>query len=151
MRATIFVRDQAKSLALYRDLLGMNVFFDHYWDNEGINAIMATHHATLHAVVLGSGDHVFGRLGIYQLDAASVAKSPPPVRDTTTKTGDFALVFRVRHLDMLYAKLKAAGYPIVSAPTVLKPDPAKTRQQREMMFRDPDGVLVNLIEPALPA
>ena len=76
VRATIFVRDQTKSLALYRDLLGMHVFFDHYWANDGINAIMATHGETLRAVVLGPGDQVFGKLGIYQLDAASSPRRP---------------------------------------------------------------------------
>ena len=73
-RATIFVRDQEASLKLYRDILGMRVWFNNFWDNDGINAIMNTKGLTLKAIALES----------------------------------------------------------------------------EMMFRDPDGVLVNLVQPGVP-
>jgi catechol 2,3-dioxygenase-like lactoylglutathione lyase family enzyme len=148
-RATIFVRDQEKSLKLYRDLLGLHVFFNNYWDNGGINAIMNTHGETLRAIVVESGDGVFGKLGIYQLSAASVAKAPPPEQSTTTKVGDFAIVFTTNDVDGYTAKIKAAGYPIISPPVVLKENPAYEVQGREMMFRDPDGVLVNLVQPGI--
>jgi catechol 2,3-dioxygenase-like lactoylglutathione lyase family enzyme len=148
-RATIFVRDQQKSLKLYRDLLGLRVFFNNYWDNDGINAIMDTKGETLRAIVVESGDNVFGKLGIYQLSAASVAKAPPPDQSTTTKVGDFAIVFGTDDIDGMTAKIKAAGYPIISPPVVLKENPAYAVQGREMMFRDPDGVLVNLVQPGV--
>jgi catechol 2,3-dioxygenase-like lactoylglutathione lyase family enzyme len=149
-RATIFVRDQEKSLKLYRDLLGLHVWFNNYWDNDGINAIMNTHGATLRAVALESGDSVFGKLGIYQLGPAEKAKAPSPEQGTVTKTGDFAIVFTTNDIDALTAKIKAAGYPIVSPPVVLKENPDNAVQGREMMFRDPDGVLVNLVQPGVP-
>jgi catechol 2,3-dioxygenase-like lactoylglutathione lyase family enzyme len=149
-RATIFVRDQERSLKLYRDLLGMHVFFNNYWDNGGINAIMNTQGETLRAIVVESGDGVFGKLGIYQLSAASVAKAPPPEQSTTTKVGDFAIVFTTNDIDGFTARIKAAGYPIISPPVVLKENPAYEVQGREMMFRDPDGVLVNLVQPGVP-
>jgi len=148
-RATIFVRDQERSLKLYRDLLGLRVFFNNYWDNGGINAIMNTQGETLRAIVVESGDGVFGKLGIYQLSAASVAKAPPPEQSTTTKVGDFAIVFTTNDIDGYMAKIKAAGYPIISPPVVLKENPAYEVQGREMMFRDPDGVLVNLVQPGI--
>ena len=64
--------------------------------------------------------------------------------------GDFAVVLATDRIDAVAARLKAEGYPIVSPPTVLVVNPAYAVQQREMMFRDPDGVLVNLIQPGVP-
>lgn len=148
-RATIFVRDQEASLKLYRDILGMKVWFNNHWDNDGINAIMNTKGLTLQAIALESGDSVFGRLGIYQL-GKEAQKAPKPEQGTVTKTGDFAIVFSTNDIDALTAKIKAAGYPIISPPVVLKENPDMEVQGREMMFRDPDGVLVNLVQPGVP-
>ena len=148
-RATIFVRDQEASLKLYRDILGMRVWFNNFWDNDGINAIMNTKGLTLKAIALESGDSVFGKLGIYEL-GKEAEKAPKPEQSTVTKTGDFAIVFSTNDIDALTAKIKAAGYPIVSPPVVLKENPDMEVPGREMMFRDPDGVLVNLVQPGVP-
>ncbi len=150
-RATFFVRNQEESLKLYRDLLGLKVYFNNFWDNAGINEVMGTKGETLNAIVLeGSGDPVFGKLGIYQLSAASVAKAPPPSRSTTTDVGDAAVVFTTNDIDNLYAKIKAAGYVIISAPATLNPNPANRVQAKEMQFRDPDGTIVNLVQAGVP-
>ena len=150
-RATIFVRDQEKSLKLYRDILGMKIWVNNMWPAEGngLNTIMNTKGLPLHAIILGSGDSVFGRLGIYQL-SNETTKAPPPDQSTTTKTGDFAIVLMTRDIDDLVAKVKAAGYPIISMPTTIRDNPDYAVQGREMLFRDGDGVLVNLVQPAVP-
>jgi catechol 2,3-dioxygenase-like lactoylglutathione lyase family enzyme len=150
-RATFFVRDQEESLKLYRDILGMRIYFHNFWDNDGINAVMNTTGESLRAIVLeGSSDNVFGKLGIYQLSAASVAKAPPPSRSITTDVGDSAIVFTVKDVMSLYETIKAAGYLIMSAPAALAQNPAYEVQGLEMQFRDPDGLIVNLCQPGVP-
>ncbi len=149
-RATIFVRDQEKSLKLYRDLLGMKVFFDNYWDNDSINAIMATQGETLRAVALEGNEGLYGKLGLYQLSAASVARAGAPDQSPITHVGDFAVVFVTDRIDDLTARLRAEGYPIVSEPFALWNSPDYEVQAKEMLFRDPDGVLVNLVQPGVP-
>lgn len=148
-RATIFVRDLDASLALYRDLLGLQPMFDNFWDNEGINAIMNTEGRTLRAVVLRSGESVVGNLGVYQLDSASPAVPHPPVHATTMMVGDVAVVFTTNAIDRLTDEITAAGYPVISPPVVLRHNPAYAVQAREMAFRDPDGVIVNLVQSAV--
>ena len=148
-RATIFVRDQERSLELYRDLLGMRVFFDNYWDNDSINAIMATQGETLRAVALEGNEGLYGKLGLYQLSVASVARAGPPDRSSVTHVGDFAVVFVTDQIDGLTARLREAGHPIVSEPSALWHSPDYEVQAREMLFRDPDGVLVNLVQPGV--
>lgn len=147
-RTSIFVRDREASLRLYRDILGMKVYFDNAWDNPGINAVMGTRNETLRATVLeGSGSPLYGKFGIYQLSPAAVAKAGPPERSTRVKAGDAAIVFAVDDIDALVAKIRAAGFPIISPPTTLANNPNYRVQAREMLFRDPDGILVNLVQP----
>lgn len=149
-RATIFVRDLEKSLKLYRDILGMTIFFDNSWNNDGINAIMATQGETLRAVVLEGSEGFYGKLGIYQLSAESVVKALPPDQSATTKVGDFSVVFVTDQIDDIAMKLKAAGYPVLSEPSSFWHRSDYEIQAKEMLFRDPDGVLVNLVQPGLP-
>lgn len=147
-RATIFVRDRAKSMKLYRDILGMRVFFDNFWDSPPINAIMGTSGETLRGTVLeGSGSPLYGKLGIYQLSPASVRRAGAPSRSRKAQVGDIAVVFVVDDIDRLAGLIKAGGYVIISPPTILRRNPSYKVQGREMLFRDPDGILVNLIQP----
>ena len=144
-RATIFVRNQAESLKLYRDILGLKPYIDNLVEGEEINRIQGTKGVSLKAAILQSGDTISGNLGIYE-----IVNGPPaaPVTDTRTHvlTGDYAVVFYTEKLDELSDKITRAGYRIVSPPIVLFHDPKKTRQSREMLFFDADGMLVNLIE-----
>ncbi len=144
-RATIFVRDQQESLKLYRDILGLKPYIDNLVEGEPINVIKGTKGIALKAAILQSGDSVSGNIGIYE-----IVNGPPAaaISDTRTdvRTGDYAVVFYTEKLDELSEKIVKAGYRIVSLPIVLFNDPAKTRQSREMLFFDADGMLVNLIE-----
>ncbi|MDG2244146.1 MAG: VOC family protein [Rhodospirillaceae bacterium] len=144
-RATIFVRDIEESLKLYRDILGLRPMFDNYWKGSGINAIMGTEGIELRATVLMAGESVSGNLGIYQLHNDET--TPPRSQQTRdTRTGDFALVFPTNDIHRLTAEITAAGYPIVSPPVPLIIREEYEVQPVEMMFRDPDGVLVNLVQ-----
>lgn len=144
-RATIFVRDIDESLKLYRDILGLRPMFDNYWKGSGINAIMGTEGLELRATVLMAGSSVQGNLGIYQLHNDETTP-PSPQQTPDTRTGDFALVFPTNDIHRLTAEITAAGYPIVSPPVPLIERDEYEVQPVEMMFRDPDGVLVNLVQ-----
>ena len=61
------------------------------------------------------------------------------------RTGDFAVVFPTNDIWGMYKKIKDAGYVIISPPVTLMQRPGYKVQPTEMMFRDRDGVLVNLL------
>ncbi len=143
-RATIFVRDIEESLKLYRDILGFKPMFDNYWSGSGINAIMGTDGLELRATVLMAGSSVQGNVGIYQLYNAP--DGPPPAQTPDTRIGDFAIVFPTNDIYRLTTEIEAAGYPIVSPPVSLIQRDEYEVQPVEMMFRDADGVLVNLVQ-----
>ena len=144
-RATIFVRDIDQSLKLYKDILGLKPMFDNYWKGEGINAIMGTKDKELRATVLMAGESVQGNLGIYQLYNEK-GLAPKPVQTSDTRIGDFALVFPTNDIHRLTKEIIAAGYTIISPPVPLIEREEYSEQPVEMMFRDPDGVLVNLVQ-----
>ncbi|MEQ8735145.1 MAG: VOC family protein [Rhodospirillaceae bacterium] len=149
-RATIFVRDLDESLKLYRDLLGLTTRVDTVVEGPRINEIMGTEDYSLKAVILQAGDSIIGNIGIYEIIGDDRAPLPPASSRADTVTGDFAVVFITDDIDGITEKVVAAGYPLVSPPMVLFPNPEAEVQTREMMFRDNDGVLVNLIELGTP-
>jgi catechol 2,3-dioxygenase-like lactoylglutathione lyase family enzyme len=144
-RATIFVRDIEESLKLYRDILGLTPMFDNLWKGSGINAIMGTQGRELRATVLMAGQSVQGNLGIYQLYNATESVSEP-IQSTDTRIGDFAIVFPTNDIWRLTDEITSSGYPIVSPPVSLIERDEYAVQPVEMMFRDRDGVLVNLVQ-----
>ena len=149
-RATIFVWDLDESLRLYRDLLGLKTRVDTLVEGQRINEIMGTTGYGLKAVILQSGESIVGNIGIYEIIGDDRTAVPGPSERVDTVTGDFAVVFITNDIDGMTEKVRAAGYPLVSPPMVLFPREDAEVQTREMMFRDRDGVLVNMIELGVP-
>lgn len=148
-RATIFVRDIEASLKLYRDILGLKPMFDNMWKGKGINDIMGTTGKDLRATVLMAGESTVGNIGIYQLYNEK-GTPPPPIKTPDTRIGDVAVIFPTNDIWGLTKKIKDAGYVIVSPPVALIERPGMKQQPLEMMFRDADGVLVNLVQAGIP-
>jgi catechol 2,3-dioxygenase-like lactoylglutathione lyase family enzyme len=150
-RATIFVGDLEKSLRLYRDILGLTPMFDNAWKGKGINDIMGTKGLELRSVVLMAGNSGIGNIGLYQLSGSDVKRQPKPSQTPDTRIGDFAVIFPTNDIWGMTKKIQAAGYVIVSPPVSLLDRPNMKQQALEMMFRDDDGVLVNLVQAGIPA
>lgn len=147
-RATIFVRNIDESLKLYRDILGLKPMFDNMWKGKGINDIMGTTGKDLRATVLMAGESTVGNIGIYQLYNEK-GTPPPPAKTADTRIGDVAVIFPTNDIWGLTKKIKDAGYVIVSPPVSLMNRPDMKQQALEMMFRDADGVLVNLVQAGI--
>ncbi|MCC5870232.1 MAG: VOC family protein [Gammaproteobacteria bacterium] len=148
-RATVFVRDQQESLKLYRDILGLRVRFDQEFSDERFNQVLGTEGRTFRMTILQSGDTIYGNVGLLQFVDDDHASSQP-LQTPAARTGDVALVFMTSDIDTIAGKLRAAGYTIISPPMVLFPREDMTTDPREMLFRDRDGILVNLIQPGVP-
>lgn len=144
-RASIMVRDLEASLELYRDILGLRVRFEGEFADQAFNRILGTSGLSIRARILQSGDVVFGNVGLFQLgdDRSTV---PAPGQGAAARTGDVALVFLTDDIDGIAARLAEAGYTVISPPMVLFEREGMEVQAREMLFRDRDGVLVNLIQ-----
>jgi catechol 2,3-dioxygenase-like lactoylglutathione lyase family enzyme len=149
-RATIFVRDQEESLKLYRDILGLRVRRDREFNDARFNQVQGTTGLAVKVKILQSGDVVYGNVGLFQLVGDDRAKVPAPAQAKQAVTGDAALIFNTTDIWGIYAKVKAAGYTIIAEPMVLFPNPDMAVEPLEMLFRDRDGILVNLIQAGVP-
>ena len=146
-RATVFVRDVDESLKLYRDILGLRLRANRDHTDERFNAVLGTKGATTKVRILQSGDVVYGNVGLFQLAGGDTPASSAPSAATRTNPGDVALVFNTTDINGIADAVKAAGYPVISMPMVLFPRDDMEVQSLEMLFRDKDGILVNLIQP----
>lgn len=141
-RTTIYVRDFDRSLALYRDLLGLAVHFDVTIPNPAASQILNEHCDALRVIVLTAGGGDIGNIGLAQPICARPPLPHRPVPDRIT-FGETCLVIRTLHLKALLPKLRAhPGLHIVSEPTRIQRRDGG--ELWEIFFRDPDGVLVNL-------
>ena len=145
-RATVFVRDVDASLKLYRDILGLRLRVERDFPDERFNAVLGTNSATTKVRILQSGDVVYGNVGLFQLTGGDTPAAASPSAYGRANPGDVALVFNTSDINGIAAAVKAAGYPIISMPMVLFPRDDMDTQALEMLFRDKDGMLVNLIQ-----
>ena len=145
-RASVFVRDVDESLKLYRDILGLRVRIERDFPDERFNAILGTSGATTKVRILQSGNEVYGNVGLFQLVGGDTPHAPAASASTRVNPGDVALVFNTNDIAAIAAAVKAAGYPIIAMPMVLFPREDLEVQPLEMLFRDRDGTLVNLIQ-----
>jgi glyoxylase I family protein len=131
--ASLFVNDADRSLAFYRDGLGLAVLFDHEFDGPW-PTLFGVRSERLRAVSLGdpSRPHL-GQLELVMLaDPLPAGASPaPPI------AGGLLLSFFV-DLDVVLPALGAAGGTDVRRATLANGIPVAT-------LRDPDGVLIELL------
>lgn len=144
VRTALFVRDLERALRFYRDLLGLReVYYQgelgrgNAWRLLGVPAGSACR-----AVILKAEGPAIGMVGLFEV--AGVAEAPVTPAATGARAGETCLVFYCSDLGHIHAALEDFGGSCVCAPLALEVDGHV--KQREMTLRDPDGVLVNLIE-----
>ena len=142
-RTTIVVRDMEKSLNFYRDLLGMDVFYEGHVGNPGASELMGMTMSGLHMVVLSADGAETGMVGLMELKDVD-----PPLDETewstVVKAGETILVIPTENMKALYEAMQAGGYTVATPPT--KMEVPNRPEIHEMMARDPDGVIINLTQ-----
>lgn len=144
IRAAIFVTDLERSTAFYGEVLGLTkVFFEGDLSEGNAHELLRVPASThTRARILMTGDQGVGMVGLFELREPS---PPATTKDpATSNLGETCLVFYCADLDLVVARLDAGGHRILSRPTRFRV--GEQTKQREMIFRDPDGVMINLIE-----
>ena len=144
VRAALLVGDLERSRAFYGELLGLDeVFFEGELSEGNTHALLGVPASTrLRAVILKAPGPAYGMVGLFEL--TEPAPAPVTRQGSAAHVGDVTLVFYCADLDPVHQQLVADGHTIISPPVNLVI--GDFVKQREMIFRDPDGVLVNLIE-----
>lgn len=152
VRTALIVSDLERSTEFYKSIFEM----DEVYAEGGLSHATAAKllgmpaGTDLRYRILRVGDLNKGMVGLFELKNPT----PPTVekRIDGCSVGETALVFYCAELDIVHDRLIKGGHVVLCPPLHLDVEieggAIKTadRGQREMTFRDPDGVLVNLIE-----
>lgn len=144
VRTAIFVADLERSARFYREVLGLTErFFEgELTDGNAHELLGMPAGSRTRALILKAPGPAWGMVGLFEISEPS----PPPVsrQPDTINVGEGCLVFYCSDLTPVVSKLEAGGHRIIRQPVRLRI--GATVKQREMCFRDPDGMLINLIE-----
>jgi catechol 2,3-dioxygenase-like lactoylglutathione lyase family enzyme len=145
-RTTLIVRDIDKSLAFYRDALGMTVEYDQEITSPGLAPrYKADGQNRSRLVLLKANDGFIGMLGLWQfLDQTDKDLAEPDPADFTP--GEIVLLFNSKTLDKTFAAARQSpGVTIVGEPKERRyPSPAGDIVVMVSMLVDPDGHTVEL-------
>jgi catechol 2,3-dioxygenase-like lactoylglutathione lyase family enzyme len=143
IRATLFVRDLERSTAFYGAMGLTEVYYEGLLEDPSASALIGFDlHWPYPVRILKTVGPNFGMVGLFQLDSRHEAEVLPPAAGPA-RIGEAALIFYVARLDEAVLRLTAAGASWLGPKHIFR---LPHRAQAEISLRDPDGVLVNLIE-----
>lgn len=143
IRGALFVRDLERATAFYAALGFTEIYYQGVLTDPSASTILGfDDHGPLSVRIVKSGGPNFGMIGLFLIDPALEPGQLPPAPGPA-RIGEVALVFYVRDMDVTLPALRRAGASWSPAPAMFR---MPHRAQREVCLRDPDGVLVNLVE-----
>lgn len=150
-RVTLWVRDASRSLAFYRDALGLEVLEDKALSGPAIARLVGLDQATLRILHLGPRGATHGWVGLYEIrDTAPRPMESLTAPDRFPLYGQSAIVFDVTDVLPIHARLKAlVDVRVVSGPTSYEKLEASEAmpagRYSELIVQDPDGFVVSLM------
>lgn len=153
LRAALVVKDAATSLRFY-GLLGYRIESDSTTPrNPKENPFPLNAPSTqTRLVIIESATGAGGRIGLVEFSAPT----PPAVRADPRHVGrgDVVLVFDVADADAVHARLRNAGADILEVPQIYvsrrTTDDGRPMRGKVFHAYDPDGYLVELLQPPSP-
>jgi len=148
LRSVTVTHDIERSLLFYRDILGQEVVEDVLLPTERARAWLdcspqaEVRHLTLRGVAEYPGGPIAGgRISFISVREPDGRMPPPAHPNRKGSQGDTILPHRVKGLDQIYARLKAANFEFLFTPRV-----SSTGLSRNLMVFDPNGNIVELFE-----
>ena len=139
-RTTIVVEDIEKSLKFYRDIMGLEVFYDGEIGADATGKLLGVDGARVRVVSLKGEETTFGMVGLMQYLSPTV--NPRRNVQDMQMPADIVLIFRTTEIHRLYEAFKDAGMRIQCAPVQYE-IPGRGMVTGMSVFDD-DGVLVEL-------
>jgi len=148
-RATIFCRDTERSLACYRDILGLEVIEDKRLEGHAFGRMMGLGECVIRIVHLQAEQSSNGLVGLYGIEQGRPPEAPF-VPQPSVQLGQVVLVFYSTELQRIYEKILQAGLSVLSEPKVYEKNTPTSYmplgKYTEMIFLDPDNVAVNIVQ-----
>lgn len=143
-RTTLVVRDLDRSVAFYRDALGLSVYYAAELELSGRVMPIARPGARCRLVLMQAEDPWIGMIGLMQVTDPP-EPDPGPYRRRLT-IGDVALVLHSHDLRRDFERVRASGVEIIAEPeasAVPRPGGGEIRMLTSSFF-DPDGYFLEL-------
>jgi catechol 2,3-dioxygenase-like lactoylglutathione lyase family enzyme len=141
IRAAVFVSDLARSTAFYQAIGLTEVYYEGTLDAASAQAALHTpvDSHCICKILKRPKTPNFGMVGLFAVSGQDEPERPSII---TPRPGEVALVFYVADMQATLAAGQSLASVIVPPITFVMPH----RSQAEVCLRDPDGVLINLIE-----
>lgn len=148
-RASIIVTNLDRSLRLYRDAFGFTVIWETLVKaserDHAVFKLLGIAPVNIRAAFLESEDPAASMIGLIEIADPKILSAPRA--EPGKRPGQVSLIFSTVKIDELYHTLTEGEFEIVSPPTLNElPGYPPTL---EMTLRDPDGVFINFIQPAV--
>ncbi|HEV8340409.1 MAG TPA: VOC family protein [bacterium] len=139
------VGDLERSLAFYRDALGLDVIHTQEQDNEYTRRLVGYPDAILRVAMLRIPGAPVGPSGHHLELVEYVTPRGTPADVATKNPGAAHLAFIVRDIQAAYRQLKGAGVVFRSEPVAITQ--GRHRGGYTVYFLDPDGITLELHQP----
>lgn len=144
VRAALFVEDLERSKAFYQALELTETYFEGSLSGKDATSVLKLDPkaTTRCAILKPTGGMNQGMVGLFEV----TGPAPDPLPERTgegPRRGEVALVFYVADLSVSLPAAEAAGGQRLTDPVFFQ---MPHRSQNEVCLRDPDGVLLNLVE-----
>ena len=142
VRTAIFVSNLEQSARFYKEALGFSeVYANGVLEHKVGHALIGVPEDSVIRYEIVKADELnFGMVGLFE-----VKPSPPPVRRENSggNLGEGCMVFFATDIHLVRRRIVEFGGEIVCEPQLLA---VHTLRQLEMTCRDPDGMMINIIE-----
>ncbi len=151
-RVTLWVRDIEASLRVYRDALGLGVIEDKSLSGAAIARMVGLSQASLRIMHLAAPGMEHGWIGLYAISGTQpTAMAALPTPEGFPRYGQATVVLEVQGMPAIVAQLRStAGVRFMTEPTEYRKstsgDATPPGLYREVIFFDPDGIPVSLME-----
>lgn len=145
-RLTVFCKDAERSLAFYRDLLGLVVVEDKVIEGASAGALLQLPACRMRIMFLAPSAAAPVIVGLFAIDLPDLEAMTPPVG--RPGTGQTSLVLETTEFDQMARRLEAANARFLTPPhRYIKPSASERSPAGtycHMMVYDPDNVLVGI-------
>jgi catechol 2,3-dioxygenase-like lactoylglutathione lyase family enzyme len=145
-RTTLIVRDAERSLAFYRDVLGLTVWYDDEIVLGGRGLAAGKRGDRTRLVIMKAADPVIGMIGLLQFTTPPL--DPPAAERTRLGIGDVVFVMQTDDVQGVHERLVATGARVFAEPHefVVRGADGVEVTMTTLSFWDPDGYFFEINE-----
>lgn len=147
-RVTFFCQDIERSLAFYRDVIGLVPVEQKVIEGAAAGALLQLPPCRMSIAFLAPAADAGIILGLFQIDGVDLETIRPP--SGRPALGQAALLLSTTNFDMIHGKLEKAGVRFLTPPLRYPKRQESERSPagiyREMIFYDPDDFLISVMQ-----